>query len=295
MAGPAFEGPIQPHEASSRTFNDSIDLDRAKLRNRACPCRAELESMQTQNLQRCQRGTTHRLWRLGAAMTWALLAACGGGGGGSAGDSQTAKPTLNADVYPLAVGNRYSWKETAGTSIGKVRSSRVTGILQLDGRTAYVTLDDTDGTDYVVRNASGVSSVPGPESDDYTKALGALELMRFGQVAGETLVTMDRSLSFDFNGDGKLDTADIRFDSVFVGYEDITTSLGSLKATAHMRISGRFNYRFAGQTTPQVAVTTLELWLAPGIGPVRATTTVVFDGAKPDVSSEDLISYVFGS
>jgi Bacterial Ig-like domain/FG-GAP-like repeat len=238
------------------------------------------------------------LARLGMACAVATLSACGGGGSGGAngGEGGGAAPvTLSADVFPLAVGDRRFWHETAGTNTGSVRSERITETVQLDGRSAFVIRDETGNPSYLVRTATGVSSIPGPGSSALETALGPLESLRVGQLAGQTLVPLDRTVAADVDGDGRIDSADLRYEITFVGYEDITTGLGTFKATAHVRSLVRATYRYAGRPAPQTIVSTYETWLTPGIGDVRSTRSTTIDGGAAQNSSEELTAYSVGA
>jgi hypothetical protein len=244
--------------------------------------------------------TWRRFAKLSLACLVATLSACGGGGsggasGGEGGGAGGAAPvTLNADVLPLAVGDRRFFRETAGANTGSVRSERVTEVLQIDGRSTFVVRDETGDLTYLVRTATGVSSVPGPGSSALETALGPVESLRVGQPAGQTLVFLDRTVAADVDGDGRTDSADLRYEVTFLGYEDISTGLGNFKAAAHVRIVVRATYRYAGRTVPQTIVSTNESWLAPGIGDVRSNTSFTIDGGAAQNTSEELTAYSVG-
>jgi Bacterial Ig-like domain/FG-GAP-like repeat len=238
-----------------------------------------------------------RLAYLSMACTLAVLSACndGGSGGGSGGEGGGGTPvTLSADVFPLAVGDRHFWREIAPANSGQMRSRRIIETVQIDGRSALVARDETGALSYFVRTTTGVSSVPGPGSSALEAALGAFEYFRVGQLAGETVVPIDRTVAVDLDGDGRTDSAELRYEITFVGYEDITTALGIFKAAAHVRSVTRATYRYAQRAAPQTVVTTTESWLAPGIGNVGSTTSTTVDRGAVQNTTEQLTAYNVG-
>ncbi len=232
---------------------------------------------------------------LGASCALLALTACGGSGGGAdAGSSEAAQVTLSANVFPLAVGDRRIFQVTSGSNVGEVRTQRITETTLLDGRTVFVDRDQTGDISYVTKTATALTYYPGPAADGLDKELGPFDTLRFGQVAGETVAVVDRTLAVDVNGDGSVDSVEIRWDVTFVGYEDVTTSLGTFKAAAHLRSVIRSTNRYAGQTGAQAYAATLDHWHAPGVGLVRSTSSGTVDGGAPFNDVEELTAYSVG-
>lgn len=230
-----------------------------------------------------------------------MLSACGGGGGGGGGDGAPGgtplTPTLSADVYPLATGDRRSWRVTAGSAVGAVRHERigeaVGGALIVRGG-SYDLQQPTDD-EYLQRSASGVVSVPGPTSDAFTRAAGNVELVRFGIAQGQTVLLYERTLSADIDGDGRVDSVDLRIESQFTGIEAVTTTLAAYAEASRVRTSVRSVIRLAGTTISHTINQTLDDWYVAGIGPVRTSSSTVTDGGTAVVETAELVAYSVGT
>lgn len=233
--------------------------------------------------------------------TLAFLNACGGGGGGGGGTDggspQPSVPSLSADVYPLATGDRRTWQVTQGAASGSLRHERVGEAVgnALVVRSGGPDLSQTTDDEYRQRTAAGVSAVAGPNSDPLTRAAGSVELLRFGIPQGQTVTLMDRILSVDVDGDGRADSVEIRIDSVFTGVEAVTTSLAAYADASRVRTTARTTVRLAGATAVHTVTQTLDDWYVPGIGPVRSTSSTSTDGGVPDVQAEEVVAYGVGS
>jgi methionine-rich copper-binding protein CopC len=231
-----------------------------------------------------------------------FLAACGGGGGGSSDSAPPAPPTpppapvtLSADIYPLAAGDRRTWRVSSGSQAGSSYSERAGEAVQLDGRTAMPVRGEDGEVEYISRTATGVSSVPGLSVDPLTKAIGPVELLRFGQVAGTTLELLKRTLTIDLDGDGRADSVDILIESTFSGYESVTTAAGTFPAAARLLTVARITTRVAGSPNIGSLIVSAEEWFAPGIGPVRSVTTTTSSAQPTETETEELLAYGIGS
>ncbi len=236
-----------------------------------------------------------------------VLAACGGGGGGGegggggGGGGGGALATLTPDFYPLNVGDTRSWRVTQGSEVGSLRTERVTALGAVGSVQAYTVVAIETGssgagtgsapaeTEYLTSGAAGISSVPGPASTALAQAVGAVDMLRFGMTEGQTLVLVDRSFNIDANGDGRIDTIDLRVQSSFVGLEAISTAAGSFPGSARVRSAVRTTVRLAGAPASTVD-SVVEEWLAPGVGPVRSSVTVG-TGSTATVDVEEVTAY----
>jgi Bacterial Ig-like domain/FG-GAP-like repeat len=226
-----------------------------------------------------------------------FLTACGGGGSGNAGTAEggAAAITLSADVFPLAVGNTKTWRVTAGPLTGQIHTERVTDTVQIDGRSAFVVRDENRGTDYLVRTATGVTSVAGAESDPLTAAAGPTEQVTFGQTVGETRVTVDRTVAIDYDRDGRVDSVDLRAEHTFLGYETVSIAAGTFAGAAHVRTQIRTVTRYAGKVGAVTVVAIADEWFAPGLGAIRSTVAYTTNGVAAGNEIEELVAYGVGN
>ncbi|MCV2352877.1 FG-GAP-like repeat-containing protein [Paucibacter sp. B2R-40] len=246
--------------------------------------------------------TSRRYALLFAALISLVLAACGGGGGGSSDSASPAPPapppapvTLSADVYPLAAGDRRTWRVSSGSQTGGLRSERAGEAVQLDGQAAWPVRSEDGEVEYIARTATGVLSVPGAGADALTKALGPIELLRFGQVAGSTVELLKRTLTIDLDGDGRADSVDILVESSFSGYESVTTAAGNFPAAARLLTVARITTRVTGNANIGSLIVSAEEWFAPGIGPVRSVTTTTSTAQPTETETAELLAYGIGS
>jgi methionine-rich copper-binding protein CopC len=242
------------------------------------------------------RGVARWLAQSGGLLALALLGACGGGGGGGSPAPAPDAVMLSADVYPLAEGNRRSWRITSGASSGSVRSERVQAAVATPSGSAFPLRSDDGSVEYEQRSGNSIFSVPGPESDALTTALGAIEVLRFGAPAGQTLVLLDRTVSADADGDGRPDGIDFHVESTFIGYETLTTAAGTFTGAAHVRSVARLTVRLSSRNGASTTSTlTSDDWYAPAIGPVRSVSSTVTDGAAAQNETEEVYAYGVGS
>jgi hypothetical protein len=214
----------------------------------------------------------------------AELMGCGGSGGGTS-STESAKVTLDRRVFRV----------TSGSRVGETRTERITGTVQVDGRTAFVSRDESGETNYFANTNTGRIELPGPTASAFAKAFGQIELARFGQAVGESLTLSDRSVSVDWDSDGQADSVDFRIDTTFIGLEDVTTSLASFKAAAHLRYVYRITVRYGGRAATNAYITTSDIWFAPGVGLVRTSDSSTIDGGAPSQEVEQLTGYSVGA
>lgn len=248
------------------------------------------------------KATSTRPGRTLALLLIFVLAACGGGGGGGGEGGGTPPPlatTLSADIYPLASGDRRSWRAVNGGAAAPLRHERIGEAVTVGGGTALQALSgagDVEDTEYLQRSASGIRSVPGPGSDPLTAAIGAVETLRFGIGLGQTVVLAERSnVSVDVDGDGRADSLDLRIESSFVAKEALTTTLGSFADSSHVRTVTRLTLRLTGASGGQSVVQTDDSWYVPGLGPIKTNSTTTSNGSSVDNTSEELVAYGIGT
>lgn len=226
------------------------------------------------------------------------LVACGGGGGsGADGGSAPPIPTLSADVYPLASGDRRSWRTTQGGINGAIRHERVGEAVgaALVVRSGDFRVELPADEEYLQRSATGVSTVPGPNSDALSRAVGPVELLRFGMAQGQSVVLLDRTFTVDVDGDGRADSLDLRVESQFTGVEAVTTQLAAFADASRVRTSVRTTIRLAGASATRTISQTLDDWYVPGIGPVRSSSSTSTDGGAPVLETEEVVAYAVGN
>lgn len=214
-----------------------------------------------------------RGWLLMAAVAvW--TAGCGGGGGGSGGGPGGYAGQPGADYYPLATGDRWSY-----LSDGVATTVRVEGTTTVGADTAYVVRIDQPGLSGQVvytKSASAIRSVPAPSLDPVVQALNATPLLRLPIVSGNRFVELDQSFPAyaDFDSDGRLETLRVRVEVTVLGFETLTTPVGSFTDVAHVQtvVTQSTTYTSTGQAAS--ATFSLDDWYAPDIGPVRNLTVV---------------------
>jgi hypothetical protein len=209
-----------------------------------------------------------------------VVSGCGGGGGGGGGGGAD-DGALKGDFFPLAVGDRWTY---AGDGEGTM-SVRATGLRQIDGRQGVVvTVDDAvEGRSefvYVVTD-DGVREVPGSSSDPLLAAIGPVQVMRFPLVPGDSFVQIDKTISTgtDFDGDGRIEQAQVHSEVSVVGAESVTTPAGAFTGAAHLRTRFTVSVPLTGLGSAVVITTTSDDWFAPGVGPVRSVIEIRSDGA----------------
>jgi hypothetical protein len=215
------------------------------------------------------------------------LAACGGGGGG--GGTAPDAVRLAADVNPVSSGDVRLWRVVSGARTGTERSEIVEAAITVDGR-LVLPIRASDGVvEYVERAGDAWFEVAGPESGALAVAFGRVETLRTGVAAGEVVRLIERTATFDYDGDGRNDDVTLVADAVFVRNEPLTTALESHAAASRVRTAIETIVRFGGGGESRASLE-LEEWFVPGIGRVRVQSRA---GGATDV--EDLVAYGVGS
>lgn len=233
--------------------------------------------------------------RHGAATAFlVLLAACGGGGGGGGSEPPAG---LAGNFFPLAVGDRWVYENSAGGAALTVRAS---GTRTVDGQTGIVVLteDPADGSAesvYIV-GATAVRQVPTLASDPLVSAIGPLDVMRFPLVAGERWTQIDKTLDtgMDFDGDGRLERATVRSDVEVIGLESVSTPVGSFAGSLHQRTTLTVGVQLTSVPQTITVVTTVDDWYAPDIGPVRTRIVTTSQGMS-ETQTRALTGYRVGT
>jgi hypothetical protein len=212
-----------------------------------------------------------------------LLTACGGGGAEGA-PVQGPALTLTAEYFPLAAGDRRSWRTTAGATAGTVRNERVFEATLIGSRTVYPVQDDTGDVTYYERATTAVLQVPAAE-DAERSAIGPVTLLRLGQAPGQTDVTLQRTVALDLDGSGRAVPVDLHMQSTFVGFEAVTTAAGTFTDAAHVRTVLQLTVHTAG--SPPITVTASgDDWYARGVGPVKNVSVTTSASGTSNYSEE---------
>lgn len=219
------------------------------------------------------------------------LVACGGGGSESGGPTPGPEPQADADYFPLAVGDRWTYRDERAS----LSTARVTGSRVAQGVNAIVVRsDDAAGSseDLYDKTAAGVFVLASAGADAVERALASVPVLKLPLVAGSSDVTLDRSFPgyADFDGDGRADTLSLRAVSSVVGFETLTTPAGRLSNVAHTRtvLTATATLSSNGQTAEETI--TSDDWFAPDIGLVRSVGTAVGGGGEVDT-----VAYRVGS
>ncbi len=259
-------------------------------------------------MQSYKSGALRRGMRAVAGLGLALLlAACGGGGGGGGGGSGggAVNPpgggggggggALTEESYPLAVGDSRSWRVTAGEAVGTVRSERITGTQQIDGRPVFVLRSDDGSVEYLERVGNAIRSVPGEGVDPLAAAAGVVDLLRFGQPSGELHPLFERTMTVDVDGDGLSETVHMRVEGVYLGADAVSTAAGTFPDAVLQRTVIQTTVSLGGSSASARITLTMDEWLAPRIGPVRRRVTTAADGFAPEVDVEEVFAYGVGA
>jgi hypothetical protein len=232
--------------------------------------------------------------RVVAAVVWtAALTACGGGGGGGGPEPAPDPGVAGSPYFPFSVGSR--WRETEN---GAAFTAVVSGTQVIDGNLAgVVTSTDSDGTydEYIVKSEAGVRAVPGPKSDEFSRQLGPVDLVRFPLRAGSSYVAVEKELppNFDVDGDGRADALSVKIDVTTVGFERVVLPIGTFENCLHLRSVSFFTYTLSsdGQRVP--VMSTVDEWFAPDVGRVKSTTVTTSSG-RTESSDSTLVAYRVG-
>lgn len=240
-------------------------------------------------------GNWRSAWpRLAAAGCLVALAACGGGGGGGGDTGAGPGPVAGADYFPLDVGNRWAYQGSDGPASVSVTGTRVVG-----GRTVFVVIstDATGGTEELYeKTATGVLLVAAPGADALDTLLDGMPVLRLPLVAGQTEVPLDRAVPGvgDLDGDGRADSITVRVQTTVLGFEAITTPVGSWNNVAHVRsVLTQVVSLTLGNRRLTTTITSDD-WYAPNVGPVR-NELAVSDDTGTQRETQTLAAYRVGA
>lgn len=237
-----------------------------------------------------------------------LLGGCGGGGGGGAsgGGAQpqtppVAAPRFEADFYPLSTGDRRSWRvvdSVQGTSVRHERVGEAVGaalvLRELTLRKFGSNAKAPDEETLLERTGTALIERPGPNADALSRAVGPVELLRFGLSLGQRVRLVERTVSADVDGDGRQDSLDLRIDSEFVAIESVSTAAGSFGDAHKVRSVVALTLRLAAANQAVLFEQTSDEWYARGVGPVRSTLSSRSGNDTPTTSTEELIAFKVG-
>lgn len=225
----------------------------------------------------------YRLARRWAPVLFAtFMAACGSGGGG--------ETTTGPDYLPLATGNRWVADDGSG--------SQITGRRTVDGVSWWVSSETAaggapDGEALLMSDSQGVrfyspAAAPLPA---YTLTQLRLPLVVGDRYPGYRL----NYTSGDFDSNGTADDIDARTDMEVIGTERVVTPAGTFEDAAHVRMSIVFTiiYRPSG-VREDYSTGTVDFWYAPGVGPVKFTSSVTTRGVT-ETRSNVLTGYRVGT
>jgi hypothetical protein len=213
-----------------------------------------------------------------------VLASCGGGGGGGGAVGDGPGPgsgpviaTAADNLFPLDTNGLWAYDTSTG---GAPVTSRVTGLRNVAGASAVAVrnVDPAEGLDITtlyVASASGVRQYADAGASALERALDGIEVLRWGVAAGTSWVQFDRTVNAeqDFDGDGRSDSVAIRAEATAVGLETVTTPAGTFERCLRMRQNLQQTLLSSRGLAPITVTAVIEIWLAPGVGPVRTTST----------------------
>ena len=229
----------------------------------------------------------------------ALLASCGGGGGGGSTDGTSNGDAVSQSTYlPLDANSRWIYTNTPG---GAQTTVRVLGAQSANGQNGIL-VQDIDGasnsvSDSVyVQTSAGVFEYPTVGSDPLTKAVGALQLMRFPVSVGDSFIQVDKSIDsgLDFDGDGISDRVALHSVVTVVGFENISTPAGTFSNCLHQQTVASETISFSTNGENVTINVISDDWYAPAVGLVRSSATAR-SGTISDTSTQTLVAYGVGS
>jgi methionine-rich copper-binding protein CopC len=227
-----------------------------------------------------------------------VVAACGGGGG-SGGDAPPVNPnppSATNEYWPMQVGNRWVYRYADGTA----ERQDVTGTEIVDGQTAWVVTTtglNNQGTELTRYRLSGTAIVElADASDPFSRALGALELLRLPALAGSSFVQVNKVLDgvVDVDNDGRADPLTINSVATVIDRGAITVPAGTFNDAIHIQY--RVQQSATGSSSGQVvrADFVADEWYAAGIGPVRLRVSTTA-GGREEVTFNELEAYRVGA
>ena len=253
------------------------------------------------------------VWRgrlvLAALALVTVLTGCGGGGG--SGDSSGESPVSGggdpANLYPLAVGNRWVWQKTNSVSGVSTKIDEITRLATVQGTEVHVlqrrdamTGQPEDGEEFRLKTDAGVFALArSTAAADLLLGLRRIELLRFPLKAGMSHVALDQAgLDFgsDLDGDGINEQYAVRAEVTVSGVETVTVPAGTFPDSVHVVTVVRETVTLS-RSSPLAATptstTTYDDWYAPGIGLVKNSELSVYPSGQ-ERDSLELIDYRVG-
>jgi hypothetical protein len=202
-----------------------------------------------------------------------------------------------ADLFPLAVGDRWVYDGGVTAPVVTVRADAIRRVDGQDG-IVVITEDPVDGASesvYVV-GAAAVRQVPADTGDPLVNAIGPLDVMRFPLRAGDRWTQIDKTVDtgMDFDGDGRQERATVRSEVEVIGLESVTTPVANFTGSLHQRTTLTVVVQLTSVPQAVTVVTTVDDWYAPDIGPVRAQIVMTSQGTT-ETQTLALTSYRVGT
>jgi Bacterial Ig-like domain/FG-GAP-like repeat len=249
--------------------------------------------MTVQALRRIHRSA--RLKLLASLAMVCLLASCGGGGGG--GETTSPEPGVEgsqADYFPLAVGNRWTYSNEGSSSHYRVTASTLS-----NGRNVVTmaSLDADERSNLVYeRVGNEIISVPQPADGALLVAVGPLTMLKLPLVAGDSYTAVDRRLAalVDLDGDNQADDVSVKIDVSVVGLQPLATPAGAFERVALVRTSFTLNVRLAATGRTVTTSSSQDDYYAPDIGLVRSVQHASISAGTPEVV-RTLVAYAVGN
>lgn len=227
------------------------------------------------------------LSRAPAALALAvLIAACGSGGGNEA---DTPLADDNTGYLPLGSGNRAVYDDGTET--------RVTGQRVVNGVRWWV-LQDTDSggtTEFLARK-----DAQGYRTRFESPQVGTAEYLalKLPVVAGDAYPLYDIRYTafFDYDRNGTADDVDLSTESTVVGFETVTTPLGTFTGAVRLRSTSTSTVIYRPQGTRAALSTSVsDVWLVEGIGNVKSVDSDTPTGGATTTTTTLLTGYQVGT
>lgn len=215
-------------------------------------------------------------------------------------------PGDQGNHFPANVGSAWGYRSTRSETGGPMTTFNtgrtISGSRLVAGITetvVYETNPSNSGIpeeDYLVKDGAGVARRGTSDSTDFlTPQLAPYHEIRFPLQKGKTFEQLNKvGLTFpeDVDGDGRNEIVNIISTTQVVGFEMVTTPVGSFPNAARIETQLSTTVLLSGGGS--VPVSGVETWwLVPNIGLVKRTTTAQALGIT-QTDSEELISYSVG-
>jgi len=212
----------------------------------------------------------HAAMQVGAFGLMALVAACGGGGD----DAPPAERTDNADYYPIQSGERKVYRLVQNLSDYGQETTYPTRTIQgtrdIDGKTYDVVHEVYDGGSYDTLYAIDAKAIRSSDSS----GAGWLDLVRFPYTVDAPFVQEVGPYDVaDRDRDGKPESTTTRHTTTVKGLTTVETPAGSFSRVLHVQTEVDSTTVLSKTGTVSPNVSTRNLYLAPGVGPVRTVWT----------------------